>query len=246
MALRLVCISCCLLFLQNRRSLPRLLAGPVDEGLRLGVLAIGQGGDVVTLGTAHRHVREGGHQLAPCQPLAHQILAPHGDPGVVHGGDDGEIGAIKPHAGPTCRKRNAGLLGPAGPLVAVGVMAPGLPIVQQAAVRQVGRVAEQAVPFGILRAAHRHHVLVHQRMDGEPGRRLVVEIEGEIDAVTMQIDVLVAGHDVELDLGMQAGEIRQPRHQPALGDGGARVDGQGTRQLLMADLQDLLVDELQR
>ncbi len=125
-------------------------------------------------------------------------------------------------------------------------MAPGLPIVQQAAVRQVGRVAEQPVLFGILRAAHRHHVLVHQRMDGEPRRRLVVEIEGEIDAVTMQIDVLVAGHDVELDLGMQSGEIRQPRHQPALGDGGARVDGQGARQLLMADLKDLLVDELQR
>lgn len=78
-------------YLQNRHPLPRLLAGPVDEGLRLGVLAIGQGGDVVTLGAAHRHVREGGHQLAPCQPLAHQVLASHGHPGVVHGGDDGEI-----------------------------------------------------------------------------------------------------------------------------------------------------------
>ncbi len=86
---------------------------------------------------------------------------------------------------------------------------------------QVGRVAEQAVLFGILGAAHRHHVLVHQRMDGEPRRRLVIEAEGKIDAVAMQVDVLVAGHDVELDLGMQAGKIRQSRHQPALGDGGA-------------------------
>ncbi|MNG98460.1 hypothetical protein D3C79_576020 [compost metagenome] len=221
-------------------------AYPVDEGLDLGALAVGERRHVVTLLAAHLPAREGLHQLVALQPLAHQVLAAHGHPGVIHGGDDGEIGAIETHARLTAVEGDPGLTGPAAPLVGVGIVPPGLPVVQQATARQVVRVIQQPMLLGIVGAAYRHHVFIHQRVDGEPLRHLVVEIDRQIDAITVQVDVLVAGHDVEIDLGMQAGEIREPRHQPALGDGGAGVDGQGTGQLLILDLQDLLIDELKR
>lgn len=91
---------------------------------------------------------------------------------------------------------------------------------KQPAQGQVGGIADKPVLLGIFRAADRQHELIHQRVDGKPLQALLIEIEGQIDAITMQVDVLVAGDDIELDLRMQAGEISQPGHQPALGDEG--------------------------
>ncbi|MNS89764.1 hypothetical protein D3C72_1237870 [compost metagenome] len=207
---------------------------------------MGERGHVVTLIAANRLARERLHQFVALQPLAHQVLAAHGHAGMIHGGDDGEIGTIEAHARLAAIEGYIRLAGPAVPLVGIRVISPGLPVVQQATVAQVIRVIQQLVPLGIFGAAHRHHVFIHQRVDGEPLRHLVVEIDRQIDAIAVQIDVLVACHDVEIDLGMQARKIREPWHQPALGDGGAGVDGQGTGQLLVLDLQDLLIDELQR
>jgi hypothetical protein len=42
----------------------------------------------------------------------------------------------------------------------------------------------------------------------------------------VQVYMLVARQQVELDVRMQTGKIGEPWHQPVLGDGGARVQRQ--------------------
>lgn len=123
---------------------------------------------------------------------------------MVHGGDDGEIGAIKAHIEPAFSEAHSVVACPALPLITIGVIPPGLPIVQQPTVLQVAGILQQVVLHGIFGAANRHYVLIHQMVDGEPLRYLLIEVEGQIDAITVQIDVLVAGYNVQLDLGMQS------------------------------------------
>ena len=84
-------------------------------------------------------------------------------------------------------------------------------------------------------------------VDGEPLRHPGVEIRGQIDAIPLQVDVLVARpaglSSIRGCWREKSASLGTSQHW---GDGGARWIVRGARQRLIPDLQHLLIDELQR
>ena len=89
------------------------------------------------------------------------------------------------------------MLRPAQPLIRTGIVAPGLTVVQQRAVAEVIGVFQQLMLAGILRRADGQNLLVHQEVMREMVWRRIVEIERQIDARSLHINVIIAGQDGE-------------------------------------------------
>ncbi len=77
-------------------------------------------------------------------------------------------------------------------------------------------------------------------------RRRIIKIDRQIDACPLQVNVFIAGQHGEGDGRVTAGKVTQGRHQPALGDRGPRVDRQTAGELLVFDIEDLLIETIQR
>ena len=77
-------------------------------------------------------------------------------------------------------------------------------------------------------------------------RRRIIKIDCQIDTRPLQVDVIVAGQHSQRDGRVAVSEIPQRRHQPALGYQRARIDRQAARELLVFDVQNLLIEAIQR
>ncbi|MCY1537686.1 hypothetical protein D9M68_731920 [compost metagenome] len=95
---------------------------------------------------------------------------------------------------------------------------------QQGALCQVVRVVQQAMALGILRAAHRGDLFVHQFAGDQAGELIAGEIQRQIDVLRAEIDRVVAHPDIQGNRRVAGGKVGQPRHQPAFGERGADID----------------------
>ncbi len=76
----------------------------------------------------------------------------------------------------------------------------------------------------VIRRADRYDGLIHQKMVAQLRGRRIIEVDCQIDARALHIDVIVAGQHGKRDRRIAAGKIAERGNQPALGDGRARID----------------------
>ena len=89
------------------------------------------------------------------------------------------------------------MLRPALPFIRTGIIAPGLTVMQQRTVAEVMGVFNQLMFAGVRGRTNGQNLLIHQEVLGKVVCRGIVEIERQIDARSLHIDVIISGQDGE-------------------------------------------------
>ena len=77
------------------------------------------------------------------------------------------------------------MLRPTVPLIGPGIVTPRLSVVQQGTVRQIHQRTGKVMAAGLVRAAHRQDLFIHQEVMRELRGGCIVKIDGEIDTRTL-------------------------------------------------------------
>ncbi|MNE40883.1 hypothetical protein D3C80_1349300 [compost metagenome] len=158
------------------------------------------------------------NQLTSCNAILDQLFAANGDAYVIQRGERAQVGAIEcEESAREADTRTCGA-GPELPFCIECSVVPGRYVMQGGAVIQRVQVTGQCMGFCVTGGAHRGDPLVHQ-VDALQPRMMAIRItQHQVDLACAVIDALVAHPDIQLDIRVAGGELRQPRHQPALCD----------------------------
>ena len=97
-------------------------------------------------------------------------------------------------------------------------------IVQQGVMAQILWTLERRAPFKERRAADRKQVFVHEPVDAQitgPGAR--AKTNADVEVAPHEIDAIVRGGQLHVDVGVALGKPGQPGDQPGAGKG--RLNG---------------------
>jgi hypothetical protein len=96
------------------------------------------------------------------------------------------------------------------------------------------------------RAAYRQQYFAEQRPAVRPRQWLGSPVDAHVDILAVELDVLVRGRDLHVDLPVHAMKPRQSRHQPPDRESGRQLQAQSVGGGLTCQAPGLLLDLVER
>ncbi|MCY1429646.1 hypothetical protein D9M71_455710 [compost metagenome] len=176
------------------------------------------------------------HQFAAINMGLHQLLAADRDAGVIDRCRHAQVGAIEGQAALGQCREQVVLFSPERPLCVISRMVPGQRIMQGCAMAQVLGALFQAVTPRIVGTAHGGQPFSHQAVAGQPRKLAIGVVQGQVDVAGAKVDIVIADPQVQRHQRVTLDEVRQPGHQPALGDRGPDIERDGARDFRLRGL----------